>query len=430
MQIRFLLVFWLFLLSTIAYLDRTNISIAGVQMGVAYHLDKIHLGWIFSAFLLGYAAFQIPAGWLAGRLGPRLILTLGLIWWGVFTVLTASIPTGAANAVLLLFLVRIGLGAGESVMYPSGNQLIARWVPMQERGKANGWIFAGVGAGAGLTPPIITAIIAADGWRASFWFCAGVGIVGGLIWYAIARDQPEDHPRVLASELAHIRTGLTAGAQIVRPRVPWLKIFTNKEVWCLTLSYFSFGYIAWIFFSWFFIYLADVRGLNLATSALYSMLPFLAMTVCCLLGGVVNDRLVRRYGLYWGRCGLGVVSSLLAALFLILGSSAQNAGVASIVLAGGAGALYLSQSSFWSATADFAGPHTGVVSGFMNMGAQLGGAITASLTPWIAAQFGWNATFIAAAALAVVGAGSWLFVNPTRLLVPDEPVQGTAQITE
>jgi ACS family glucarate transporter-like MFS transporter len=296
---------------------------------------------------------------------------------------------------------------------------VARWVPIQERGKANGWIFAGVGAGAGLTPPLLTAIIANYGWRASFWFCAVLGVVVGLVWYAFARDRPEDHPHVQRAELDYIRDGIAVTPSVARPPVPWRRIFSNREVWALTLSYFTFGYVVWIFFSWFFIYLAEVRGLNLKTSALYSMLPFIAMTICCLSGGVMNDALVRRYGLRIGRCGLGVVSLLLTAVFLICGALAESPIVATIVLAGGAGAIYLSQSSFWSVTADFSGVHTGVVSGVMNMGCQVGGAITASLTPWIAAQFGWTAAFGVAAALAVLGAISWTFVDPARPLLSE-----------
>ncbi|HWK50700.1 MAG TPA: MFS transporter, partial [Steroidobacter sp.] len=194
------------------------------------------------------------------------------------------------------------------------------------------------------------------------------------------------------------------------------RIFSNRDVWALTISYFTFGYVVWIFFSWFFIYLAEVRGLNLKTSALYTMLPFIAMTVCCLLGGVINDAVVKRHGLRWGRCGLPAVGLLLTAIFLVLGSIADSAGVATVILAGGAGAIYLSQSAYWSVTADFAGPHAGVVSGVMNMGCQVGGAITASLTPWIAAAFGWKSAFFVAAALAVIGAFAWLLVDPTRHL--------------
>ena len=94
----------------------------------------------------------------------------------------------------------------------------------------------------------------------------------------------------------------------------------------------------------------------------------------------------------------------------------DSARVASIVLAGGAGALYLSQSSFWSVTADIAGRAAGSVSGFMNMGGQMGGAVTGSLTPWIAARYGWTASFLVAAALCAVGAASWIAVNPLKTL--------------
>ena len=183
----------------------------------------------------------------------------------------------------------------------------------------------------------------------------------------------------------------------------------------ITISYFSFGYVAWIFFSWFYIYLANVRGLNLKASAFYAMLPFLAMAVAA-AGWHVSDRLTRSHGPRIGRCYLAAVVIALAAVFLVLGAEVQSARLASVVLAGGAGALYLAQSSFWSVTADMAGSSSGSVSGFMNMGAQVGGAVTASLTPAIASRFGWTASFLVAAGLCLMGAAAWLFVDPNRTL--------------
>lgn len=428
--VRGYLIFLLFVLSSIAFLDRTNISVAGVQMREEFQLDQVELGWIFSAFLIGYAAFQVPAGWLAGRLGPRKVLTIGVVWWGVFTVLTALVSNWMGNVLIILILVRFALGAGEAVIYPAGNQFISRWIPVQERGKANGWIFAGVGAGAGLTPPLITWIMLNAGWRESFYFCALLGLVAGVLWFWFSRDKPEDHPSVSDQELALIRAGLPSASKEEHPPTPWRAILTNKEVWGLFVSYFAFGYIVWLFFSWFFIYLNSARGLDLASSAVYAMLPFVMMTVCCLAGGVANDRIASKKGLFWGRCGLAIFSFILTAGFLIAGSQVTNTMLAVIILAGGAGAIYLSQSSFWSVTADFAGPHAGVVSGFMNMGCQIGGAITASLTPWIAAQFGWIAAFVVAALLALVGAIAWYFVDPTRPLVDDTSTDVGSRLTE
>jgi ACS family glucarate transporter-like MFS transporter len=427
-HVRWFLIFWLFMLSAVAFLDRVNISIAGSSLAAAYHLSNVQLGWVFSAFLAGYALFQTPGGRLADRLGPRRVLAAGVVWWGIFTALTAAVPSGIRGALFLFVSIRFLLGAGEAVVYPASNQFVARWIPTQERGIANGWIFAGVGAGAGLSPPLITYIMLHYGWRASFWLCAVIGLVAGLVWFIAARDTPKEHSSVSAAELTFIRSGLAAeNGRRDRKLVPWGTVLRSKEVLAITLSYFSFGYVAWIFFSWFYIYLAQVRGLNLKASAFYAMLPFLAMAACCPLGGTISDRITRIHGPRVGRCYLAAVVIAVAAVFLVLGAEVQSARLASVVLAGGAGALYLAQSSFWSVTADIAGSSSGSVSGFMNMGAQIGGAVTASLTPAIASHFGWTASFLVAAALCLMGAAAWLAVDPTRILEVT-PTQGGSEM--
>src|ERR1700735_803940 len=87
LPIRYLLVLWLGVLSAVAYLDRTNVSIAGIEICKEFAISKIQLGWIASAFLIGYAGFQIPAGLLARRLGPRRTLAWLGAWWGFFLAL-------------------------------------------------------------------------------------------------------------------------------------------------------------------------------------------------------------------------------------------------------------------------------------------------------------------------------------------------------
>jgi len=427
-HVRWNLIFWLFVLSAVAFLDRVNISIAGGSLAAAYHLSNVQLGWVFSSFLAGYALFQTPGGRLADRLGSRRVLAGGVIWWGIFTALTASVPSQITGALWLFVSARFLLGAGEAVMYPASNQFVARWIPVQERGIANGWIFAGVGAGAGLSPPLITYIMLHYGWRASFWICAVIGLLAGLVWFIWAKDDPAQHSSVSASELEFIRQGISAGKSNSKdqPLVPWSSILKSRDVWAITLSYFSFGYVAWIFFSWFYLYLAQVRNLNLKASAFYAMLPFLAMAACCPLGGFVSDRLTRKFGARVGRCYLGAAVILIAGIFLVMGSEVQGARLASVVLAGGAGALYLAQSSFWSVTADLAGSSSGSVSGFMNMGAQIGGMVTASLTPFIASRFGWTASFLVAAVLCLFGALAWMIVDPDRAIDCKEPVVAKA----
>jgi ACS family glucarate transporter-like MFS transporter len=403
----------MFLLSAVAFLDRTNISIAGAFIRDELGIGNIQLGWIFSAFLIGYAAFQVVGGWLAYRFGPRRVLAGGVVWWGVFTALTTIANPHLAKALLILILIRLALGAGEAVMYPSTNQFVSQWIPVAERGSANGWIFAGVGAGAGLSIPILTYIISKYGWRASFWFCAVVGILVGMIWYVIARDRPEEHGYVGAAELKLIQATRSSGVkpQAAMP-IPWRTALLNRNMAGLSLSYFSFGYVAWIFFSWFFIYMAQARGVNLKANAIMSMIPFIAMTICCLTGGWVSDYVSRRLGPREGRCGIALVSFALTAIFLVVGSSVHGAQAAACILAGGAGALYLSQSSFWAVSADIAGEISGVVSGVMNTCCQIGGALTASLTPFLAARYGWKSAFLFGAVVAAFGGLMWLLVDP------------------
>jgi ACS family glucarate transporter-like MFS transporter len=416
--VRWGLIFWLFVISAVAFLDRVNISIAGSSLAAAYQLSNVQLGWVFSAFLAGYAIFQTIGGRLADRLGPRRVLAGGVVWWGIFTALTASVPSGIGGALLLFIAIRFLLGAGEAVVYPASNKFVARWIPQSERGIANGWIFAGVGAGAGLSPLLITYVMLHYGWKPSFWLCAFIGLIAGTVWFIIARDSPSDHPAVSESELAFIRQGLPPESSkgTKTALISWGTVIRSKDVLAITLSYFSFGYVAWIFFSWFYIYLAQVRNLNLKASAFYAMLPFLAMAACCPLGGWISDWLTRLYGPRIGRCYLAAAAIALAGVFLVIGAEVHSAQLASVVLAGGAGALYLSQSSFWSVTSDLSSTSSGSVSGFMNMGAQIGGAATASLTPVIALHFGWTASFIVAAALCLLGAIAWMTVNPHRSL--------------
>lgn len=403
-------------MSSVAYLDRVNISIAGKSIAREFGLNNVQLGYVFSAFLLGYAFFQAPAGRVADKLGPRLVLMLSVVWWAVFTVAITVLPTGLAGMLFALIAIRFCLGAGEAVMYPASNCVVSAWIPETERGIANGLIFAGVGFGAGVTSPLITFIMIHNGWRFAFYVSAAIGLIAGAIWFLLARNRPRQHPWISEAEADFIEAGLPPANKAGKP-LAWKAILSNPDVLAITFSYFSFGYVAQIFFSWFFIYLNEVRGLDLRQSSLYTMLPFLAMSIGSIVGGIISDFITKRWGKRMGRSGIAVAGISLCALFIALGTGVASAQLASVVLAGGAGSLYLAQSSFWSVSADVGGKSAGSVSGFMNMGAQIGGALTASLTPAIAAKYGWNIAFLVAAGLAVSGALAWLVVDRGRAVV-------------
>jgi len=404
-------------ISAISYLDRVNLSIAVPWIEKEFHLDHIRLGWVLSAWVLGYALFQAPSGRMADRFGPRKILLLGTIWWAVFCALTALTPAHIALSLAILMAVRFLLGVGESIVYPATNRIVAAWIPSRERGLANGLIFAGVGLGAASTPPLIAYIIYHWSWRVSMWACALIGLVIGVVWYLIARDDPEQHPWVSREEHDLIAAGLPHATRSAESQsLPWRTILGSGNVWIVTVSYFGFVYVAYIFFTWFFSYLNLVRGLDLKQSAGYAMLPPAAMAIGCALGGWISDYLTRRHGNRLGRCHSACAAMILAAIFVGLGPHVGDPRLASVVLAGGAGALYLAQSAFWSVSSDIGGRSAGAVSGVMNMGGQLGGATTASLTPYVAKHFGWNMSFWVAAGLCFLGALAWLLVDPDRQL--------------
>jgi ACS family glucarate transporter-like MFS transporter len=413
-NVRWVLVAWLFVISAIAYLDRVNISIAGQAIKSEFHLDNIQLGWVFSAFVLGYAFLQAPAGRLADQVGARRVLTVGVIWWAVFTSLITFLSPALSGLIVILIAIRFLLGVGEAVVYPASNCIVSSWIPSAERGRANGIIFAGVGFGAGLAPPLITYMLTRHGWRSSFWLSAGLGLIAGVIWFFIARDKPTEHRWLSSHEREHILAGIPPQRSTGSRRLAWSEIIANRDIQALTFSYFTYGYAVYIFFSWFFIYLNSVRGLDLKQSAYYSMLPFIAMAVCSPIGGWVSDRISRSIGKRAGRCFLAACAMFTCGIFLAVGNQVRSVPVAVFVLAGGAGALYLSQSSFWSVSSDIGGSAAGAVSGVMNMGCQLGGAASSSLTPAIAERFGWTSSFAVAAFLILAGSAAWLLVDRSQ----------------
>lgn len=417
-RIRWILVVSITFMASIFFVDRVNVSIAGHSIALAYRLSDLQLGKIFSAFFMGYGLFQIPAGWVADRWGPRRTLALGALWWAAFTALTASLPAGIGEAFLLLWFVRFSLGMGESVMFPSSNRWVANWIPTAERGLANGLIFAGVGAGAAFSPPLLRYAMVHFGWRTGFWGCGVVGVLAAAGWYWFARNHPDHHRWLNEAERKWIHQGIPQRDPLIAPKLAWSTMLGSKDVWTLTLSYFCFGYLPTIFFTWFFIYLTRVRGLNLQTASYYTMLPFLAMTLGSAVGGWIADVVCRRFGRRWGRCGVSAIGMGAAGLFITIALQVSTATAASVILAFGAGSLYISQSAYWALSADFGKGSAGSLSGMMNMGAQTGSSVAAIVTPLIAAHYGWTASFMTAAVLCVIGAALWLMINPDCSLAP------------
>ena len=313
------------MLSAVGFLDRTNISIAGPAIRSELGLDDIHLGWVFSAFLLGYAAFQVVGGWLAYRFGPRLVLAAGVLWWGLFSALTTLANSHLAHALLILITIRFALGAGEAVIYPASNQFVAQWIPVAERGRANGWIFAGVGAGAGLSIPALTWIISHYGWRASFWFSAAVGLAAGLVWFVMARDVPEEHPLVTSDELNLIQA--TRSAEKSRGSgtpVSWSAAIWNRNVVALTLSYFTLRVCGLDLLQLVFHLHGAGAGAQPEGQRAGVDDPVHGHDRVLPGGRIDQRRALEENRAARGRCGIAAVSLVLTAVFLVVGSHVRG----------------------------------------------------------------------------------------------------------
>lgn len=406
---RWVILLLLFLISVVTYLDRVNISVAARQMMPALGLTDMQMGRIFSAFVVGYALCQIPGGWLGDRWGSRLVLAGAVVWWSVWTAMTAVAATlpivGVVGIAGSLICVRFLIGVGEAAALPNFNRTVADWLHPNERGLGIGIAIGGIGVGSALAPPLTAWIMVTYGWQTAFYVAGGIGLFVAALWYGYAVDRPAATGR--------------AGPE---SRVPWGRFVRTPTVWWLVASYTCLGYVAYIYMSWFYLYLVNVRGFGLLRGAWYASAPFVAMAVLCPLGGWVTDRLAAARGVDQGRRFVGAAGMGLAALAVVLGAYSDSPFLALALLSLGAGFLYFTVGAYWSCTSDLSREHAGTLSGVMNTGANLGGSLSPLLTPWLAEQMGWAGALGVAALVALAGALMWLGIRPGLGLRSDHEV--------
>lgn len=428
-NVRWVILFLMFTLSMVTYLDRVNISIAAKHIMSAYGLSQDEMGRIFSAFILAYGLFQVPGGWLGDRLGPRVVLAGAVVWWSAFTALTAMIagilPSSLIPVLWSLIMVRFCLGVGEAAAWPNFNRTVANWMAPKDRAFASSVHLAGGGLGAAVTPPFIAWIMLTFGWKESFYVSALIGFGVAAVWYWYARDRPEEHPRVNKEELEIIRgehqsrAAESLAVGLSRPRIsrtPWRAIWTEPNVWLLFGSAMSCGYMVYIYMTWFYIYLVEARGLSLMRGSIYTTGPFIAMAVMTPIGGVLCDRAAKRFGKTAGRRLISMGGMMGAAITSYIGATASDVNVAIVGLSLGGGAIYFALSSHWATTIDIAQEHAGTVSGIMNWGGNMGGVISPMLTPLIARTWGWTPALVIAAVILFVGSLLWFLIQPEKQL--------------
>jgi ACS family glucarate transporter-like MFS transporter len=391
--------------ATASYLCRVNVSVVGAFLMADFGLSQVQMGRVFSAFLLGYALFQVPAGWLSDRWGAGRILTLSCWWWVVSTILMTFVGRGAWQAslqsVVASFLVlRFALGVGEAPTFPAAGQGVSRWVVPSHHARANGLILASIGLGSALAPPILSAAMVRWGWRAALLVSALPAAAAAAAWHLL----PE--PPALENQ------ALADAKPIPLPTVPEAPLLSLRFV-LLTTSYTLQGYVGYIFVFWFYLYLVQVRHFDLLRGALLSSLPWILSIISIPLGGLISDRLVTGGpGPVWGRRLVPLFGLGFAGLFLVLGARTDSAYGAAVYLALSTALVLCVEGPFWATMMETAGRRSGTAGGIMNMGSNLGGFVSPALTPALATWMGWENALLLAAAVSVLAGLMWLWISP------------------
>jgi sugar phosphate permease len=413
------------LMYLITYLDRVIISNTAPEIRTEYGFDQKTMGWIFSSFVLAYALFQVPGGWLSERFGPRAVLTSLVAYWSLMTA-AVGLATSSLSFMALLFL----LGMGEAGAFPGATRAMQLWYPRRERGFCQGFTHSASRLGAAVAPPIITAIIAAFGWRWAFYLCGAVGVLWSLAWFVSYRNLPEDHPIVGPAELEYIRgrdeTGkLNPAATEKRPKVPWSTLILSPNMWAIMCAYFTYIYCLYIFLAWLPSYLVGARHLGAEEARLMTALPLSAMVIGNTVGGLATDWLLHKTGnTRFARRSVAIVGMLGSATFLVLAALTADAYTAVYFLTAGAFFLECTIGPSWSVPMDTGGKYSGTVSGMMNMAGNFGGALSPSVFGYLANSGYWHAQFYISAVLLALGAAIWAFwLDPERSVVDkqDEP---------
>lgn len=410
-RIRYAVLTLVFAAAFITYLDRVCISVAAPLMQRDLGLSQIQFGWVFTVFYIAYGVLEVPSAWLGDRWGQRLMLVRIVGCWSIFTMLT-----GIARQYGTLLLTRTVFGAAEAGAFPTLSRGLARWFPKAERSRANGWMWMGARSGGAFAPPIAVLLIAAAGWRAAFGIFGATGMAWALVCWFWYRDDPAQHSAVNSSELASIRAGEAPPA--ADPAVPWRRLMFDPNMLRLFFTYFCSGFGFQFFVTWLPTYFTREFGVSLMQTGFYSAAPLVAGAAGCFLGGVIADSITQRTGsLVWGRRTVGFSGFFLAAIGYASAIWMKSPQAAAACLALASGAHDLTLPVLWATCTDAGGKFGGTSSGFVNFASSVSGVTAPLAAAELERVFGsFNSVFYVAAGLYVLGAITWLFIDPRKTI--------------
>ena len=410
---RYILVGGTFLLSLLLYIDRACISAAKNPIAESLDFSDKQMGWILSAFALGYALMQTPSGIFADRFGPRKVLSSIVVLWSIFTTLTAA----SWNFISML-VVRFLFGGSEAGAFPSMSRAVFSWFPLRERGLVTGINFSGSRLGAAFALPIVAWLIETHGWRSTFLILGIVGIVWAIFWYLWFVDDPKNHARISEQEKRHIlenRQQLNSSEE--KEQLSASLLLKSKNLWLAMFQYFGSNFTFFFTLTWLFPHLQDKYGLDIVEAGIYASLPLIAGAFGNWFSGWLVDVIFKKGRWQLSRQLPAIVGFVLVAIGLIGSLKMQTANGAIIFLSLAIFGADMTLSPSWSFCVDIGKKHSGAVSGTMNMAGNIGSFVTALAFPYLAAWTGSDSFFFyVGALLALASATVWIFMKPNKSL--------------
>jgi MFS family permease len=399
-------------LAVITYVDRACVSLAKPHIQEDLGLDDTQIGWTFFVFGLAYALFEIPAGWMGDKMGPRRVLMRIVMFWSVFTA-----ATGYAWNYVSLLVCRFCFGAGEAGAFPNMTKMFTIWLPQKERGLAQGITWLSARWGGAFTPLLVYGVMLLFTWRQTFLVFAGLGIVWAIVFYRWFRDNPRDNPAVNEAELAALEGAeLNLDKHVV---IPWAKFVRTPTVWLLWVYYFWISYVWYFYITWLPTYIKEVLHITGREAALLAGLPLFFGGIGCFLGGWAANAIMRRFGnLGRARRIVAVIGMLGAGIMLLLSVKIGNPILAMIAMGLSGFFNDLSMPCAWGACMDVGGKVAGSLSGSMNMMGNIGGALGPLVLPYLKkwSNENWHVPILAAAATYLISAACWVFIDPVTPL--------------
>ncbi len=413
---------WILLLISlmylIAYMDRSNISVAQPEIAKEFGLSKTAMGLVLAAFTWAYALGQIPAGWLGDRFGPRKVLAVIMSWWAI-----AAAMTGAAVGLHSLFSARFLLGLGEAGAFPVASRGMQLWFPRSERGRIQGTTHFFSRFAVAVTPFVAGSILLAFGWRAIFYIFGSLGVIWAIAFSFFYRNLPEEHKSVNRAELTQIRglnpDGTVRAPITTRQSVPWRTIFGSSNMWYISLGYSCFFFGTNFYLTWYPTYLREHRHLTLQALGLIGSLPLFAGMLGDVTGGSLSDFFFKRTGdAKFARRIVAAPGFLLAGVFVIPAAMTQSALASVLFLAISFFFLEFVIGPAWAVPMDVGGQFSGTVTGIMNMAGALAASLTAIVYGGLFDKGFWIAPFFVSAGVMLIGALIWTFlIDPERSVV-------------